>query len=108
MKTILALSLLATTYLFSYDSPITKGCEELFEIAMKSKGTPGQDSAYLEFLECEEGLSVYIETPKKELNVDGECYSLNGAFIGKDSEICMSLRPDWINENGNYKVVEDD
>jgi len=38
--------------------------------------------------------------------IDTKCYSLTGAFIGQNAELCMSLRPDWIDENGNF-IPED-
>ena len=48
---------------------------------------------------------VQFETEKSE-PIDAKCYSLTGAFIGQNDELCMSLRPDWIDENGN-SIPED-
>jgi len=81
IKKILIATLLATALLNAWDSDYPDECQELFDIAMDAKGTVEQTETFKEFIECTEDIKLIKEQPL--------CYSLTGAFIGKEDYSCM-------------------
>ena len=79
IKKILITALLATA-LNAWDSEIPTECEGLFETAMDSKGTTRQEKTFNDFIECAEDVALIKKQPL--------CYSLTGAFIGKEDYSC--------------------